>query len=246
MSFDAATLKRLAEAGLDPARLPVHVAIIMDGNGRWAKDRGWPRVKGHEAGARTVRKVIESAPGLGIRFLTLYAFSSDNWQRPAAEVATLMRLFVTYLHEEAERCVQNGVRLSVIGRRDRLGPEVALGIAATERRTEPGRVLHLQLAIDYSARDGLVRALPLVDGAPSRQALARAIALANHADPAVPPVDLLIRTGKEQRLSDFLLWELAYAELHFSSLMWPDFSVEDFGAAVQAFRGRERRFGRVP
>ena len=224
----------------------LHVAIIMDGNGRWARERGWPRVKGHEAGARTVRQVIERAPGLGIRFLTLYAFSSDNWQRPAAEVSALMSLFQTYLHDEAERCVQNGVRLSVIGRRDRLGREVQAAISTAERRTRDGRVLHLQLAIDYSARDGMVRALPLVDGPPSRQALARAIALANHADPAVPPVDLLIRTGKEQRLSDFFLWELAYAELCFSERMWPDFSLADFEAAVQVFRQRERRFGNVP
>ena len=223
----------------------LHIAIIMDGNGRWARERGWPRVEGHRAGAGTVRRVIEQAPGLGIRYLTLYAFSSDNWQRPAAEVAALMRLFESYLHDEADRCVANGVRLSVIGRRDRLPVEVLQAIDAAERRTRDGRVLHLQLAVDYSARDGLVRALSLVDGPPSRQALAEAIARANHADPAVPPVDLLVRTGREQRLSDFLLWELAYAELHFSGLMWPDFSVADLEAALAAFRGRERRFGRV-
>ena len=223
----------------------LHVAIIMDGNGRWARERGWPRVRGHQAGARTVRAVIENAPGLGIGYLTLYAFSSDNWQRPPAEVAALMRLFRRYLRDEAERCVQNGVRLSVIGRRDRLGRDVVAAIEAAERRTQAGRLLHLQLAIDYSSRDGLVRALPLVDGPPTRQTLARAIARANHADPGVPPVDLLIRTGREQRLSDFLLWELAYAELHFSSLMWPDFSVADLAGAVAAFRQRERRFGNV-
>src|SRR5262245_15407257 len=120
----------------------LHVAIIMDGNGRWAKERGWPRVKGHQAGARTVRQVIEHEPGLGIRFLTLYAFSSDNWRRPALEVSALMRLFRQYLHDEAERCVKNGVRLSVIGRRDRLGSDVVDAIDMAERRTAQGRVLH--------------------------------------------------------------------------------------------------------
>jgi undecaprenyl diphosphate synthase len=224
----------------------LHVAIIMDGNGRWALARGRTRPAGHREGARAVRRVVEHAPTVGITTLTLYAFSSDNWQRPLREVATLMRLFRTYLASETPKLLENGVRLSVIGRRDRLGDPLRAAIAAAERDTAEGRTLHLRLAIDYSARDAIARAATLARGAPlSRERFARLLARSYGSDGA-PDVDLLIRTGGEQRLSDFLLWECAYAELLFSPVLWPDFDIADLAAAVEQFRARERRFGALP
>jgi undecaprenyl diphosphate synthase len=223
----------------------LHVAIIMDGNGRWATRRGFPRLEGHRRGADTVDRVVQAAPDLGIGTLTLYAFSSDNWQRPAEETAGLMRLFRIYLQKETVRCVDNGVRLVVIGRRDRLAPDVVAAIAAAERATAGGRRLLLRLAIDYSARDAILRAAALA-GPPadlSRARFARLLARATHAPEEANDVDLLVRTGGEQRLSDFLLWECAYAELVFSPQLWPDFTTADLAAAIGEFRSRERRFG---
>jgi len=223
------------------------VAVIMDGNGRWATGRGMPRVAGHREGAKAVRRVVEAAPGLGVGTLTLYAFSSDNWARPPREVAALMRLFRGYLASETERLLENGVRLSVIGRRDRLGEPLARAIAGAEAATAGGTALHLRLAIDYSARDALVRAAALAAGREvDRDEFARLLGRAvGEAQPA-PDVDLLVRTGGEQRLSDFLLWECAYAELYFTPRMWPDFDAAALAEALAEFRRRERRFGRVP
>ena len=197
----------------------LHVAIIMDGNGRWAARRGLPRVAGHRAGAEAVRRAVEAAPDAGITALTLYAFSSDNWKRPPAEIAALMRLFARHLRSETPRLIDNGVRLEVVGRRDRLPATLVAGIAAAERATAHGTRLTLRLAIDYSARWAIRTAAIL------------------------PDVDLLIRTGGEQRLSDFLLWECAYAELCFLDTMWPDFGAGALARAVAEFRTRERRFG---
>jgi undecaprenyl diphosphate synthase len=214
----------------------LHIAIIMDGNGRWALGRGLPRVAGHRAGAEAVRRVVEAAPKLGIGVLTLFAFSADNWRRPPAEVAALMALFGRFLESETARCVEHGVRLEVIGRRDRLDESLRRAMARTEAITAAGAGLRLRLAVDYSGRDAILAAakeLPAL----SRDALGGALG---------PPVDLLIRTGGERRLSDFLLWECAYAELVFSRRMWPDFAAEDLAGAVREFRGRERRFGAVP
>jgi undecaprenyl diphosphate synthase len=224
----------------------LHVALIMDGNGRWAVRRGLPRLEGHRRGADTVDRVVQAAPDLGIGTLTLYAFSSDNWRRPAEEIAGLMQLFRVYLEKETARCVDNGVRLVVIGRRDRLAPDVVAAIARSERATSGGQRLLLRLAIDYSARDAILRAATL---APTPDALSRAgfaqlLARATHA-PETADVDLLVRTGGEQRLSDFLLWECAYAELVFSPQLWPDFTTADLAAALKEFRARERRFGGV-
>ncbi|MGN2244108.1 di-trans,poly-cis-decaprenylcistransferase [Frateuria sp. GZRR33] len=225
----------------------LHVAIIMDGNGHWAEDRGWPRSRGHRAGAGAVRRVVEASPRLGITTLTLYAFSADNWRRPAAEVATLMALFRNFLRAEVGACRREGVRLSVIGRRDRLSPALVRTIEQAEAATAAGRVLNLRLAVDYSSRDAITAAAALHQGAvPSREAFRTLLAHAQHGDPGTPDVDLLVRTGREQRLSDFLLWECAYAELLFSSVLWPDFTGEDLGAAVEAFHRRNRRFGSVP
>jgi undecaprenyl diphosphate synthase len=218
------------------------VAIIMDGNGRWATTRGRPRVTGHRRGVEAVRRVVKAAPRLGIRMLTLFAFSADNWKRPQAEVATLLRLFGVFLASERERLARAGVRLSLIGRRDRLPGSVRAEATATERATAAGTHLHLRLAIDYSARDAILSAA--ADGvAPTRAAFTRRLGAAYGAGGAAPDVDLLIRTGGERRLSDFLLWESAYAELLFVPQLWPDFGVVELTAAVHDFRRRDRRFG---
>jgi undecaprenyl diphosphate synthase len=224
-----------------------HVAIIMDGNGRWAAARGMPRAAGHRQGAESVRRVVEAAPGLGIRTLTLYAFSSDNWRRPPREVAALMRLFRSYLRSETNRLVDNGVRLSIIGRRDRLPGVLRAAMDEAEDRTRGGTRLHLRLAIDYSARDAIIRAAQLAPASAdiSREDFGTLIARACTSEEGggVLDVDLLVRTGGERRLSDFLLWECAYAELYFTDLMWPDFDGEALAEAVADFSTRERRFG---
>jgi undecaprenyl diphosphate synthase len=230
----------------------IHVAIIMDGNGRWATARGQMRTAGHIAGARTVRKIVEAAPGCGIGTLTLYAFSADNWRRPSREVALLMRLFRRYLVSEVARCVTNGVRMKIIGRRDRIPAELLRAICNAENATRDGRTLELRIAVDYSARDAILRAAHQVRGEmridteEERESFARALAAVDNGIGSSRDVDLLIRTGGEQRLSDFLLWECAYAELYFTRRMWPDFSTADLAAAVEEFRSRERRFGTVP
>jgi len=225
----------------------LHVAIIMDGNGRWAARRGRPRPDGHRAGAQAVRRVVEAAPGLGIRELTLYAFSADNWARPAREVTALLRLLREYLQRESARCVSEGVRLSVIGRRDRLPGALRREMARAEAATSAGRRLHLRLAIDYSAREALVGAANRLAarGYATREGVARALAEELGAGEPLPDVDLLIRTGGEQRLSDFLLWECAYAELYFTPCAWPDFGAAELEGALAEYGQRERRFGRV-
>jgi len=199
-----------------------HVAIVMDGNGRWATRRGLPRAAGHRAGAEAVRRVVQIAPGCGITALTLYAFSSDNWSRPAAEVSMLMRLFARYLRTETAELAAQGVTLTVIGRRDRLPHSLVTAITAAEHGTAGGTHLELRIAVDYSARDAI------------------------RAGTILPDVDLLIRTGGEQRLSDFLLWECAYAELWFTERMWPDFGAPQLAVAIHEFHSRDRRFGGLP
>jgi undecaprenyl diphosphate synthase len=221
----------------------LHVGIIMDGNGRWATRQGLSRGAGHREGAGTVRRVVEAAPDAGVGILTLFAFSSDNWRRPAMEVAWLMRLFREHLRSEAARCVDNGVRLEIIGRRDRLGAGLLRAVEAAEVATAGGARLLLRIAIDYSGRDAILRAAQcLRPNTISRDSFGRLVAIVDHGTP-VPELDLLIRTGGERRLSDFLLWEAAYAELLFLPIMWPDFGTEDLRAAVRDFAGRERRFG---
>ena len=224
----------------------LHVGIIMDGNGRWATRTGQARSVGHREGARVVRGIVEAAPGLGIGVLTLYAFSADNWRRPAAEVAALMRLFREYLRGETDRCVADGVRLEVIGRRDRIDHHLRRRIETSEQATASGRRLHLRIALDYSSRDAILRAAQCLrqDTVPTRDSFIRLLAIVDHGTP-VPELDLLVRTGGERRLSDFLLWEAAYAELLFVDRMWPDFGAADLSAAVREFRGRQRRYGRV-
>jgi undecaprenyl diphosphate synthase len=215
----------------------LHTAIIMDGNGRWASARGLPRIAGHRAGAEALRRTVEAAPELGVGTLTVYAFSSDNWKRPTEEVGTLMRLFHEYLLKERRRSVEKGMRVSVIGRRDRLPRMLIPAIDSIERVTRGGQTLHLRLAVDYSSRDAIWNAARQLPPDASREDLSALLG---------PEVDLLIRTGGEQRLSDFLLWECAYSELVFTPKMWPDFQASDLKAALAEFGSRERRFGAVP
>ena len=216
----------------------LHAAIIMDGNGRWASTRGLPRVAGHRAGAEALRRTVEAAPDLGLSVLTVYAFSSDNWRRPQPEVSALMKMFHTYLRREQAKCVDKGVRVTVIGRRDRLPRLLLPVIDECESATAQGQKLHLRLAVDYSSRDAILAAAQALNGAGTREALSDAL--------GAQDVDLLIRTGGEKRLSDFMLWECAYAELVFTPVMWPDFSASDLALAVGEFRSRERRFGAFP
>jgi undecaprenyl diphosphate synthase len=229
----------------------LHVALVMDGNGRWAVERGLPRVAGHRAGAEAARAVIRAAPDHGIGALTLYGFSSDNWKRPAEEVDALMGLLRRYLLAEKDDCAANGVRMVVIGRRDRLAPKLCAAIDAAERDTAHGTRLLLRLAVDYSSRDAIVRAAGALapDRAASsqsadRESFRQSLARAQNCESA-PDVDLLIRTGGEQRLSDFLLWECAYAELFFLPKMWPEFSPCDLQHVVEQFHARDRRYGMI-
>ncbi len=228
----------------------LHAAIIMDGNGRWATRRGLPRVAGHRAGVEAVRRIVECAPDLGIRRLTLYAFSSDNWRRPDAEVQSIFWLLRAFLRLETERLRARGVRLQVIGRRDRLSKSVLREIDRAECASAAGRQLDLYVAIDYSSRDAIARAAASAAASLSPNNSAPSDSFGPMMMHALTgdggEVDLLIRTGGEKRLSDFLLWESAYAELLFVDRMWPDFCEADLEEAVNTFRRRERRFGGLP
>ena len=219
----------------------LHVGIIMDGNGRWATRRGLSRLRGHEAGVEAIRRVVEAAPDQGVGTLTLYAFSTDNWRRPKPEVTALMALLRFYLANEVEALVKNGVRLTVIGRRDRLPDGIASAIARAEAATSRGETLNLRIAIDYSARDAILNAAARLAGvtAPTREVFSELIT----GEAGLRDVDLIIRTSGEKRLSDFLLWEGAYAELYFTERMWPEFDGEALAEALASFHRRERRFG---
>jgi undecaprenyl diphosphate synthase len=228
-----------------------HVAIIMDGNGRWAEQRGLPRWKGHEAGAHAVRRTVEAACRHEIPILTLFAFSSENWKRPRQEVLTLFRLFLHYVREERDALLENGIRLSAFGRRDRISAAVASALAEVEDATRYCTRLHLRLGLDYGARHEILEAV---------RAMARA-ALQGDLEPGsideekfscalssrdLPDPDLVIRTAGEQRLSNFLLWQAAYAELHFSRRLWPDFDESDLVSALEDYQSRTRKFGALP
>jgi len=231
-------------------RQGLHVAIIMDGNGRWATRRGLPRIAGHRAGVAALRRVVERAPDIGISCLTVYAFSSDNWRRPTSDVEGIFWLLRAFLRLETQRLLQRSARLQVIGRRDRLTKLVLREINKAECVTATGRRLHLRVAIDYSSRDAITRAAAfaaiggLDQGLPPHDSLRPLLAQALIAESG--DVDLLIRTGGEKRLSDFLLWESAYAELIFTDTMWPDFEERDLDSALEEFGRRERRFGAAP
>jgi undecaprenyl diphosphate synthase len=211
----------------------------MDGNGRWARGRGLPRTAGHRAGVEAARAVVEAAPDLGVTALTLFAFSSDNWRRPAPEVGALMSLLRQYLRSDLDELVDSGTRLTVIGRRDRLPGGLSDEISRVERTSAGGCRLHLRIAIDYSSRDAIAHAAAGCRTPPSREEFGRRLAGGSDAG----DVDLLIRSGGEKRLSDFLLWESAYAELCFLDTLWPDFKADDLRAAVADFHRRDRRYG---
>jgi undecaprenyl diphosphate synthase len=224
----------------------MHVAIIMDGNGRWAGRRGLPRSVGHVEGAKAVRATVEAAARAAIDTLTLYAFSSANWFRPVAEVDGLMFLLRRYLATETQRCVEQSIRLNVIGRRDRLGDTLLHAIEQSERLTADGNRMHLRIAVDYSAQQSIMDAAQRSNGRElTTQQFHRLLHDVNHSLPPATEVDLLIRTGGEKRLSDFLLWECAYAELHFTDCLWPDFDALHLQAALDDYSKRERRFGAI-
>jgi len=224
----------------------LHVAIISDGNGRWATSRGLPRSAGHRAGAETARQVIQAAPRLGIHTLTLFALSSANWKRPAAEVNAILRLLHEYLLTETTHCIEEGVRLSMIGRRDRLPATLRQAIADSEAATAKGERLHLRLAVDYSAREAIYHAACRFYKVTELSPESFSSVLAEVLRGGSTEVDLLIRTGGEQRLSDFLLWECAFAEFVFLQKRWPEFTVADLEAAVKEFDKRERTRGALP
>jgi undecaprenyl diphosphate synthase len=228
-----------------------HVAIIMDGNGRWAEQRGLPRWRGHEAGARAVRRVVESACRLEIPILTLFAFSSENWKRPSREVDTLFRLFLRYVAEETCNLIKNDIRLSAFGRRDRFSPAVGQALARVESATRFCGRLHLRLALDYGSRYEILEAARALARRATRGELApeeidEALFTGSLAACDVPDPDLVIRTAGEQRLSNFLLWQSAYAELHFCPRLWPDFEESDLQEALADFHSRTRKFGALP
>jgi undecaprenyl diphosphate synthase len=225
----------------------MHVAIIMDGNGRWATRRGLPRTAGHVEGAKAVRTAVEAAARAGVETLTLYAFSSANWERPRGEVDGLMFLFRRYLFSETRRCIDESIRMSVIGRRDRLDESLLRAIEHSERLSADGKRMHLRIAVDYSAQASILQAARRARRAENltAQEFHRLLNEVNHSRPAASEVDLLIRTGGEKRLSDFLLWECAYAELYFTECLWPDFDEQHFQAALEDYASRARRFGKV-
>jgi undecaprenyl diphosphate synthase len=225
----------------------LHTAIIMDGNGRWARRQGKPRWRGHLAGVDSVRDTVRGCPELGITTLTLYAFSSDNWKRPAAEVGRLFWLLREYCRREQDELVANGVRVTHVGRRDRVPAKALAALDEVTRRTATGTRLHVRLAIDYGAQDMIAAAArrlahEVAAGARRTEEITRD-ALEHALTDGVPPVDLLIRTAGEQRLSDFLLWEAAYAELVFTPVLWPDFRQADLAGAVAEYQRRERKYG---
>jgi undecaprenyl diphosphate synthase len=224
----------------------LHVAIISDGNGRWATSKRLPRSAGHRAGAETAHRIIEAAPRMGIHTLTLFALSSANWKRPAAEIQAIMRLLHEYLLTETTQCINEGVRLSIIGRRDRLPATLRQAIADSEAATAKGARLHLRLAVDYSAREAIYHAACRFYKVTELSPESFSNVLAEVHRGGSTEVDLLIRTGGEQRLSDFLLWECAFAEFVFLQKRWPDFTAADLDAAVKEFSRRERTRGALP
>jgi undecaprenyl diphosphate synthase len=226
----------------------LHVAIIMDGSGRWAQARGMPRSEGHHAGRSAVGQVVESALAHGIRVLTLFSFSTDNWGRPENEVTELMRTFEGFFTRDAAALAARGIRVTTIGRRDRLPRALSEAIQKIEMTSSPGENLHVRLAIDYSGRDAILRAARQFQhgGDNSAESFSRVVSEFGPGGEAARDIDLLIRTGGEQRLSNCPLWEIAYAELYFTPCLWPDFGAQEFAAAMLEFSVRQRRFGKIP
>ena len=229
-------------------KIPVHVAIIMDGNGRWAKRRGLPRTAGHAQGARVVEQILEDADHMGIRYLTVYAFSTENWSRPDSEVKALMNLLRTYMKTSLAKCAKNNVRIRVIGDKSRLDKDLQASIANLEKETASNTGIGFQIAINYGSRDEMVRAVQAAaqkvkDGEIRPEDITENFISDSLDTCGIPDPDLLIRTGGEQRISNFLLWQTAYSELYFCDAAWPDFNKNELEQAVDAFNNRERRYG---
>ncbi|HMN95394.1 MAG TPA: isoprenyl transferase [Phycisphaerales bacterium] len=237
-----------APSGLERERLPRHVAIIMDGNGRWAARRGLPRLLGHRAGARTVRDVVTESAKLGIEALTLYSFSSENWKRPADEIDGLMALCQEHLVAERDELIANGIRFRTIGRLEGLPPAVQGELRRTAEATRACAGTTLVLALNYGGRAEIVDAMRRIarrvaSGEIGPEAIDEAMIDAHLDTAGLPDPDLLIRTAGEMRLSNYLLWQISYAELHVTDVLWPDFGVDDYHAALRSFAARSRRFG---
>ena len=233
---------------LQPEDVPRHVAIIMDGNGRWAERRGLSRIEGHREGLESVRAVVRTAGDLGVEYLTLYAFSLENWNRPQAEVTELMRLLEHYLDGELEEVMENDIAVRTIGRLDRLPPSVHKRVADAVARTRDNRSMTLVFALSYGGRAEIVDAARRLlrdaeDGKIDPERLDEKTFGAYLYDPEIPDPDLLIRTGAESRVSNFLLWQIAYSEIFITDVMWPDFRADNFRLAIRDYQGRERRFG---
>ncbi len=237
------------QAGADAATQgPRHVAIIMDGNGRWAKRRGLPRTFGHRAGVTALKRTVEAAGQLGVQWLTVFGFSTENWSRPASEVSELMALLKAYVESDLDRLHREGVRVHIIGRREGLGPDILDVIERAEARTRQNERFHLQVAFNYGGRADIAEAAlryakAVTEGKASGAGLSETTFESYLSTAGGPPVDLIVRTSGERRLSNFLLWEAAYAELVFQDVLWPDYGHEALAAALQEFRGRERRYG---
>jgi undecaprenyl diphosphate synthase len=224
----------------------MHIAIIMDGNGRWATNRGLPRSAGHAEGAKALDTTVEAAVRAHVDTLTLYAFSAGNWTRPPAEVSALMDLFARYFFTETRRCIEGSVRINVIGRRDRLSASLLRAIEQSERASAAGDGMTLRIALDYSSHYSIWQAARRLPGAATVERFVELQHEVNHCVTSAGEVDLLIRTGAERRLSDFMLWECSYAELHFSDCLWPDFNEHEFALALKDYERRQRRYGGLP
>ncbi|MFH1196112.1 MAG: isoprenyl transferase [bacterium] len=249
--------KKLGEAGLKKVLefkmngdVPNHIAIIMDGNGRWAKKRNMPRVAGHQRGIETVREVVEACSNLGVKFLTLYTFSTENWKRPQDEVSTLMRLVVKSLKDETDELHANNIRLTTIGDLEKLPTIVRRELDEAAEKTKNNTKMVLNLALSYSGRSELTRSFKKIafmvqSGKITADEIDEQLISDNLDTAIMPDPDLLIRTGGEQRISNFLLWQIAYTELYITDKLWPDFGHEDLLESINSFRKRERRFGLV-
>ncbi|MFW6080612.1 MAG: isoprenyl transferase [Desulfosalsimonas sp.] len=237
-------------AGLDPSRLPSHVAVIMDGNGRWAKKRMLNRVKGHERGADSVRMVVRASREIGIRYLTLYAFSTENWQRPESEISALMTLLTRFLSSETNEMVENGIRLNLIGEIERLPEYVQQALSSTVEATRANDGMCLTLALSYGGRAEIAKAARTVagevrDGRIKPEDITEQSLCGYMYTTGMPDPELLVRTSGEYRVSNFLLWQIAYAEIFVTPTLWPDFTRDEYIHILKAFQERERRFGRV-
>ena len=240
--------KKMSEENRGSLRIPAHIAIIMDGNGRWARRRGMPRTFGHSQGAKVVEEILEDADHLGVKYLTVYAFSTENWSRPQAEVKALMNLLRRYMKSSLAKCTKNNVRVRVIGDKSMLDKDLQDAIEDLERNTASNTGIGFQIAINYGSRDEIVRSVRELaknvrKGLIEPDEINENMITNNLDTGGIPEPDLLIRTGGEQRISNFLLWQTAYAELYFCDTAWPDFSKKDLEKAVEAFNSRERRYG---